>query len=125
MTLGMMTGLHDAISVHDFGLDNKTAADGLAVGTASGFVGKTMQPFIDGCYTVSDNNLFSLLKLLADKEGIYLEPSALAGMPGPVNSIQAEAEKADAVEATHMVWATGGGMVPEEEIKRYYEMAGK
>jgi len=125
MTLGMMTGLHDAISVHDFGLDNRTAADGLAVGTASGFVGKTMQPFIDGCYTVSDNTLFSLLKLLADKEGIYLEPSALAGMPGPVNSIQAEVRGAELVEATHMVWATGGGMVPEEEITRYYEMAGK
>ncbi|BAQ09248.1 D-serine dehydratase [Bacillus sp. OxB-1] len=125
MTLGMMTGLHDAISVHDFGLDNKTAADGLAVGTPSGFVGKTMLPFIDGCYTVSDNTLFSLLKLLADKEGIYLEPSALAGMPGPLKSIQAKAGKADAVEATHMVWATGGGMVPEEEIKRYYGIAGK
>ncbi|MFS0575647.1 D-serine ammonia-lyase [Sporosarcina sp. 179-K 3D1 HS] len=125
MTLGMMTGLHDAVSVHDFGLDNKTAADGLAVGTASGFVGKTMQPFMDGCYTVSDKTLFDLLKLLADKEDIHLEPSALAGMPGPVNSIHAKVEKAGSTEATHIVWATGGGMVPEEEMNLYYGKAGK
>lgn len=125
MLIGMMTGLHDAVSVSDFGLDNKTAADGLAVGTASGFVGKTMEPFLDGCYTVADQTLFDLLKALADSENVWLEPSALAGMKGPVQAVQASVLNADSPTATHLVWATGGSMVPEEEMNNYYKQAGK
>ena len=43
MLIGSMTGKHNKISVQDFGIDNITAADGLAVGRASGFVGKTLE----------------------------------------------------------------------------------
>ena len=39
---------------------------------------------MSGNYTVSDEELYRLLKELADTENIYLEPSALAGMIGPV-----------------------------------------
>lgn len=125
MMLGMMTGLHDRISVQDFGLDNKTAADGLAVGTASGFVGKTMEPLLSGCYTLSDQTMFHLLRLLADTEGIRLEPSALAGMTGPINVIQKSITGAEFATATHIVWGTGGGMVPEPEMNLYYEVSKK
>ncbi|GKV66384.1 MULTISPECIES: D-serine ammonia-lyase [unclassified Sporosarcina] len=125
MMIGMATGLHDQVSVADFHLDNKTAADGLAVGTASAFVGKTMEPFLAGCYSVADHTLFKLLKNLADSEDIWLEPSALAGMTGPVKVIESHVPEADSEEAVHLVWGTGGNMVPEEEMQSYYDQAGK
>lgn len=125
MLLGMMTGLHDKISVGDFGLDNKTAADGLAVGTASGFVGKTMEPLLTGCYTISDKTMFLLLKALVQTENVRLEPSALAGMIGPIETIKRAVVHANAEHETHLVWATGGGMVPPSEMNDYIEMTGE
>lgn len=112
MLLGVYTGLHDDIAVQDLGIDNVTAADGLAVGRASGFVGRAMERLLDGFYTLSDQSMYDMLGWLAQAENIRLEPSALAGMAGPVRF------KADA-QATHLVWATGGGMVPEEEMATY------
>ncbi len=117
MILGMATGLHNGISVNDIGIDNKTIADGLAVGRASGFVGKFMLPFIDGCYTVEDGRMSALLAMLTDSEGISLEPSALAGMFGAVALNKKNGEVSRGV---HLVWATGGSMVPEEELLKYY-----
>ena len=117
MLLGLMTGLHEKIAVGDIGLDNKTAADGLAVGRPSGFVGKTLEQLISGSYTISDDTMYRLLALLYDTEKIHLEPSALAGMTGP---IQLAKHGVNLQNATHIVWATGGGMVPEDEMKAYY-----
>ena len=82
MLLGVHTGLHDQISVQDIGIDNLTAADGLAVGRASGFVGRAMERLLDGFYTLSDQTMYDMLGWLAQEEGIRLEPSALAGMAG-------------------------------------------
>ncbi len=113
MLLGLMTGLHDKICVQDIGLDNKTIADGLAVGRASGFVGKLLENLIYGVYTVSDEKLIKLLKLLYDSEKIKLEPSALAGFYGIDNAI-------DTKTSTHIIWSTGGGMVPNNIFENYY-----
>lgn len=117
MTLGMATGLHNAVSVGDLGIDNRTIADGLAVGRASGFVGRFMEPFIDGCYTVADERMSALLAMLWDTEDIRLEPSALAGMYGAVSVGTAEGT---VPEGIHLVWATGGSMVPAGELEKYY-----
>ncbi|WP_140920284.1 D-serine ammonia-lyase [Limnobaculum xujianqingii] len=130
MLLGVHTGLHDGTSVQDIGIDNVTAADGLAVGRASGFVGRAMERLLDGYYTLSDQEMYDLLGLMNRDEGIQLEPSALAGIPGPsrvtadktyLESKQLTAEKMR--NATHLVWATGGGMVPEVEMAKYLATA--
>ncbi|MFM5164080.1 D-serine ammonia-lyase [Aeromonas rivipollensis] len=130
MLLGVHTGLHDAIAVQDLGIDNLTAADGLAVGRASGFVGRAMERLLDGFYTLSDQEMYDLLGLLARDEQICLEPSALAGMPGPWRvSADGDWQASRALDAgrmaqaTHLVWATGGGMVPAEEMAKYLATA--
>jgi len=129
MLLGVYTGLHDAVSVQDFGIDNVTAADGLAVGRASGFVGKAMQRLVDGYYTVSDEEMYRLLALMERSEGVRLEPSALAGVPGigRVHGDQqgylarAGLDSQAMAQATHLVWATGGNMVPADEMQAYLD----
>lgn len=126
MLLGLMTGLHDKIAVQDIGIDNVTDADGLAVGRPSGFVGKTMEPFLSGNYTVNDEELYRLLKELADTENIYLEPSALAGMIGAVKVckedeyLQKQQLTEKVKKGTHIVWGTGGSMVPKDVMNEYY-----
>lgn len=126
MLLGVHTGLHDAICVQDIGIDNITAADGLAVGRASGFVGRAMERLLAGYLTITDERMYRLLGQLNESEDIRLEPSALAGMIGPIvltndHYYRDQIHFDDAVmsNATHLVWATGGGMVPELEMETY------
>ncbi len=130
MMLGMATGLHNQICVQDIGIDNKTAADGLAVGRASGFVGRFMEPFMDGCYSVSDENMYKMLALLGETQDLWLEPSALAGMCGPLwLQRDCAGEYLDGLgltkymdQAVHIPWGTGGSMVPREDMDKYAEI---
>ncbi|MBQ0219192.1 D-serine ammonia-lyase [Alcaligenes faecalis] len=128
MLLGVYTGLHDEISVQDFGIDNVTAADGLAVGRPSGFVGKAMQRLIDGYYTVTDEELYRLMVIAHEKDQVKLEPSALAGVPGMARVLSSPEylqrmgfTQAQLENATHLVWGTGGSMVPEVEFQAYLD----
>lgn len=126
MMLGVYTGLHDQISVQDFAIDNMTAADGLAVGRPSGFVGQRMQNLIDGYYTVTDDQMFRLLALFNQTEGLVLEPSAAAGLTGPFKVATARdylqrlgLSDQQLAQSTHLAWLTGGAMVPDEEMQDY------
>ncbi|MFU8925562.1 D-serine ammonia-lyase [Acinetobacter puyangensis] len=122
MFLGMYTGLHHDISVQDIGLTNLTIADGLAVGRASGFVGHALARSIDFLYSLSDDEMLHWLRQLYKTENIILEPSALAGsvgfarlqQQGLLKNITAQ----QFAQGTHIVWATGGGMLPKEEIEK-------
>lgn len=89
-----------------------------------------MTPFMSGCYSLSDERMFAMLAELVDTENIHLEPSALAGMYGPVLLAKgpsmreyAEKEQLEQVLAgsTQLVWATGGNVVPEDEQEKYYQ----
>ncbi len=126
MLLGLGTQTHEAHSVQDIGLDNKTLADGLAVGRASGMVSRLMTPILEGLYTVEDEQLLVGLKEVYKTEGIKLEPSALAGLWGSIMLssepecqlfLKNRGESESFKEGTHIFWATGGHMVPSEDFK--------
>ena len=118
MLLGLATGLHEAVSVEDIGLDNRTAADGLAVARPSGFVGRALRRLLAGAFTVTDDELFALLALAEREEGLRLEPSALAGVPG-IMRVASRLAPARAARAHHIAWATGGSMVPPADMAAY------
>ncbi|MBD1382410.1 D-serine ammonia-lyase [Metabacillus arenae] len=127
--IGQLTGLQDKFSVQDFGLDNKTDADGLAVGRASSFALKIVSHLLSGCYTIEDERLYSFLHDLANTENVFLEPSALAGFFGPIqlmrqsggqNYLKDHKLKEKMNKAHHIIWGTGGSMVPKEVMEEYY-----
>ncbi len=127
--LGMATGRHGDVCVGDIGLSGKTHADGLAVGRASGLVTREMMPLASGVFTVGDAGLYDSMRLLLQTEGIFLEPSACAAFEGPVRLAACEeARRYLAAEclahsmdgATHIAWATGGGLVPPD-VRAEYE----
>ena len=116
------------LSVYDIGLDNRTDADGLAVAQASMLVAPLMRERLGGVFTVSDAALLRDLRRLWKTEGLLLEPSAIAAARGPLRMIQTPNGREYLMrnglqrqlgEATHVVWATGGALVPEEEHARY------
>ncbi|MEO7316838.1 MAG: D-serine ammonia-lyase [Ginsengibacter sp.] len=122
--LGLVTGKMEKISVHDFGIDNMTEADGLAVGRPSAFATDISKLLISGIYTLEDDTLFKLLYLLAKSENIFLEPSATAGLIGPqkiIDSGYIADNKINPANITHIAWATGGDLVPKSEMDSFYE----
>src|SRR5690554_908565 len=122
--VGLLTGEMSNISVQDLGIDNRTEADGLAVGRASNFATNISNHIISGIYTIPDEALFVLLSQLMDSENIFLEPSATAGLIGPqmiAKTEYAEKHHLNMKNATHIAWATGGDLVPEQEREKYYE----
>jgi D-serine dehydratase len=116
------------VSVHALGLDNRTEADGLAVAQASEFAAPLMRPLVSGIFTVLDEHLFEDLYRLDVTEGIHIEPSAAAGFRGPqwlLDSPDGEAYlghqnlRALMDRATHLLWTTGGALVPHEEFEGF------
>lgn len=114
MLLALATGKGSAVSALDHGLSGVTAADGLAVTRASELVWREMRHVLDGCFTVTDEELFRYLRLLNEYGDIRIEPSACAGFAG-LRCIEAVNDP----NAVHIVWSTGGGMVPADEMKKY------
>lgn len=125
MLLGMATGEHDGVSVQDFGISGKTDADGLAVGRPSAFVGKVIEQRLSGVCTIEDKKLYELMRALLKTEDIFIEPSACASFAAFLHReemkeyVEKEGISPYMGQATHIAWATGGNMVPEEMVKEY------
>jgi len=129
MTLGLMTGMRSGISAGDVGIDPNTIADGLAVARPSEAAARVLQMYSDGGYTLKDGTMLKYLRQLYDSEGIFIEPSACAAFGGLTKIVTEEAYliknnmKNKLENATHIVWATGGSMVPQEEKDAYYKLS--
>ena len=124
MLLGLVTEKYDAISVQDIGLTGKTEADGLACPTCSGLSAGIMASLLAGEATADDHRLYYYMKELFEAEGIFIEPSSCAAFQALMafhdHAIpDKEATAAAAPEnVTHIIWATGGSFMPQEERDR-------
>jgi len=129
MLLGMASKLHEKISVYDIGINKITHADGLAVATPSGFIGRVMEPILSGIFTVDDAKLYDYLRSLKSSENKMIEPSSCAAFEGPITLLKYDASKTYVEEnlkgnienAFQIAWATGGVMVPQEEMNNFLE----
>ncbi|PTT22048.1 D-serine ammonia-lyase [Acidovorax sp. HMWF029] len=126
----MLAGPGEHPSVYDWGLTNRTEADGLAVPRASLLAAELMRPLLSGVFTVADDTLFALLVQVLDALGERIEPSAAAGFSGPAMLTGTTAGQAwlrstgvDAVlhNATHLVWTTGGLLVPDAQYQGFVQ----
>ena len=107
-------------SVYDHGLTNHTQADGLAVPRASALAARVMRPLLAGVFTVQDQTLFDHLAMLHTTEGLRIEPSAAAAFSGP---LQVCSTALAGPSATHVVWTTGGLLVPDAQFQGFLRQA--
>ncbi|MYZ44953.1 D-serine ammonia-lyase [Schauerella aestuarii] len=128
MLVQLASGSDAPLSVYDIGLDNRTEADGLAVGLASPLVAPLMRDLLAGVFTVEDDRLFRDIHALATTENVLIEPSAAAGFSGPrwltdtaagLALLDRIGARAALPHATHVLWSTGGALVPQAEHDRF------
>lgn len=121
MSLGIISKHYHNISIKDIGLDCKTLADGLAVPRASSLVSPFMATLVNGLFTIDDYELIEGMKNLYKSENIFIEPSACATF-NSILSVEKELMSQNEPIGTHILWATGGNMVPDEEREYYLGM---
>ena len=102
----------------------------MRVPRASLLAAELMRPLLSGVFTVADDTLFAHLVRVLDALGERIEPSAAAGFSGPAMLSGTTAGQAwlrstgiDAVlhNATHLVWTTGGLLVPDVEYQGFVQ----
>ena len=129
--IGIDTQTFEKAKVQDYGISGKTEADGLACASPSGFITRIMTNLVSGEFTVNDSKLYDYLRLLDQSEGIRIEPSSCAAFAGPCGLLQYDCFSQYCTDhgiteealsnATHIVWATGGSMIPPEIYQEYLE----
>ena len=129
--LGMATERYGNVSVRDFDIDGITEADGLACASPSGFVTRMDRNIVSGDFTVDDARLYEFMRMLNDTEAIRIEPSSCAAFLGPLqiaktpagyNYLNAQGITGERLQnATHICWATGGALVPEDVWEEWFK----
>ncbi len=113
--------------------DHDTLADGLAVRKPSKLVLNNAGNLFAGAMTIAEKDILSSLKLLADISNVRVEPSAAAGVLGPIRlkqylnkipgSKMIDSFARNLVDSYHIIWLTGGKLLPEKEWQQYYQQA--
>jgi D-serine dehydratase len=111
--------------VQDLGIDNLTAADGLAVGRASGSLAGQWSACSTGSIPLMIRRCTTCWAGWRQRKTFALNRPRWPEWPGrsglrsqAYHQLQGLSEQ-QLQQATHLVWATGGGMVPEEEMAQY------
>nr|VDG62770.1 threonine dehydratase [Streptococcus thermophilus] len=112
MALGLATGKGAEVSGADYGLSGRTIADGLAVQRPSPLVVKHADALFDGIHTLADVTFLAAVNWLERTTGIVVEPSATAGLTIPWRLPDVPDS------ATHLVWLTGGSLIPDQDRER-------
>lgn len=112
------------ISIYEAGQHNRTLADGLAVPCASELVYPLMRSRLSGIVVADDDSLCADAWRLKAQAGLKVEASAAAALSGPRALLSTEAGRRYlqslgsafvAQQASHIVWTTGGALMPEDE----------
>ncbi len=114
MLVQLAAGLAQSVSVYDVGLDNRTAADGLAVPRASMLVARTVGAMVEAVVTVSDADLHRWVNVAWAEAGMRLEPSAAAAFAAVAPFLAAADGRSGMGAATHVPWTTGGALLPDD-----------
>jgi D-serine dehydratase len=88
-----------------------------------------MDYILSGEFTLEDYKLYDYLRCLNESENIRIEPSSCAAFEGPVSLLKYEETKnyiekrigKNIENAYHICWATGGRMVPKEDMEKFLE----
>jgi D-serine dehydratase len=110
MLVQLACGLARPVSVYEAGLTNRTLADGLACATASQFSARVVAPLVEAVVTVQDHPMLRWVDAAWRVAGLRLEPSAAAAFEACA-CVERQASLPPA--HTHVLWTTGGALLPD------------
>ncbi|HEV7510107.1 MAG TPA: D-serine ammonia-lyase [Candidatus Acidoferrum sp.] len=131
MLVQLASGLDRSVSVYEWGLTNQTLADGLATPVASMLVAELIRELVDAVVTVTDDELLHWIRRLWTAGGRRLEPAGASGFPGSqryfdtLHSATPSENQSPARDQNVVIWATGGGSMPDAELSRLLALAGR
>jgi D-serine dehydratase len=115
--VALASGSSQPPSVYEYGMNNRTLADGLAVPRASRFVMESVGDAVDAVVAVEDSDMLAWTRRAWREAGLRLEPSAAAAFAAiKPFSTAAKSRGWTTDQAIHIAWATGGSRLPDKEF---------